>query len=44
VDIGAHPAGWVPAGTGDFNHDGHVDILWRETATNHVEAWLLSNA
>ena len=44
VSLGAHPAGWSPAGTGDFNHDGHLDILWREAATNHVEAWLLSNA
>jgi hypothetical protein len=43
VDIGTHPAGWTPAGVGDFNHDGTSDILWREASTGHTEIWLLAN-
>jgi hypothetical protein len=28
-------------GTGDFNADGKVDLLWRNAATGHTYAWLL---
>ena len=42
--LGAHPGGWAPAGAGDFNHDGIADVLWRTTAGNHLETWLLGNS
>jgi hypothetical protein len=31
---------WQVAGTGDFNGDGHVDILWRSTSTGQIADWL----
>lgn len=42
-DIGAHPAGWQPAATGDFNHDGASDLLWFNPATGHAEQWMMAN-
>src|SRR4029079_12394361 len=32
-DPGAHPAGWLPAGNGDFNADGTTDLAWFNAAT-----------
>ena len=35
---------FAPAGgIGDFNHDGHMDLLWRNKSTGLVFAWLLQN-
>ena len=44
VDIGTHPAGWVPVGLGDFDHNGVPDIAWQETATNRIDNWMLTFA
>ena len=33
-------ASWVVAGTGDFNGDGRVDVLFRNTTTGAVTDWL----
>jgi len=44
TDIGTHPAGWQPSLIGDFNGDGIADVLWRTTAGNHLETWLLGNS
>ena len=33
---------WTIVGTGDFNGDGRVDILWHNRDTNHVQAWFLN--
>ena len=35
---GAAP-GWVIAGIGDFNRDGHADLLWKNTA-NPAQYWI----
>ena len=43
IDIGGHPAGWLPAGVGDFNHDGTADLAWYNASTGNLEAWLLAN-
>jgi hypothetical protein len=31
---------WRIAGTGDFNGDGKVDLLWRQDVTGHLLDWL----
>jgi hypothetical protein len=31
---------WQVAGIGDFNGDGHSDILWRNSSTGQVNDWL----
>ena len=43
VDAGPHPAGWLPAGTGDFNGDGTADLAWFNSATGNLDIWKLSN-
>ena len=30
---------WKAIGTGDFNKDGHSDILWQNTNTGQVSIW-----
>ena len=41
--ITAIPANvWQYAGTGDFDHDGVSDIVWRNTVTGDVYIWLMS--
>jgi hypothetical protein len=32
---------WRPVGTGDFNHDGKTDILWRHQGSTQVVVWLM---
>jgi hypothetical protein len=34
---------WRVAGTGDFNGDGRVDILWRQDVTGHLLDWLATS-
>jgi hypothetical protein len=43
VDIGAHPAGWVPAGTGRFDAGATDDLVWFNPSTGNVDIWLLAN-
>jgi hypothetical protein len=43
VDIGAHPAGWLPSGFGDYNNDGTSDVLWYNATTTNTEDWKLQN-
>ncbi|AUS99236.1 hypothetical protein CLI64_01850 [Nostoc sp. CENA543] len=34
---------WQIQGTGDFNRDGNLDILWHNTSTNQNGAWLMNS-
>jgi ELWxxDGT repeat protein/VCBS repeat-containing protein len=34
-------ANWDIGGTGDFNGDGQTDILWRNSAQQRTEVWLM---
>jgi hypothetical protein len=43
VDVGPHPAGWLPAGIGDFNGDATSDLAWYNASTNDIDIWKLSN-
>ena len=43
VDILPHPAGWTPAGIGDFNHDGSGDLAWFNSTTGGIDIWELAN-
>ena len=40
---GCAPA-WKLVGTGDFNADGHEDIVWYNATTGVVSSWLLDGA
>ena len=42
-DVGSHPAGWTPAGIGDFNGDGTDDIAWYNPTTGNVDIWQIVN-
>jgi hypothetical protein len=42
-DLGTHPADYVPAGVGDFNHDGVADMIWHNSSTNDIDEWLLKS-
>ena len=42
-DLGVHPPGYVPAGVGDFNHDGVADVIWHNPGANDIDEWLLAN-
>jgi hypothetical protein len=33
---------WQIVGTGDFNNDGKVDILWRNKSTGRNVVWLMN--
>jgi hypothetical protein len=43
VDVGGHPAGWSPAGIGDFTRDATSDLAWYNSATRDVDIWKFSN-
>jgi hypothetical protein len=43
VDVGLHPAGYLPALVGDFNHDGTSDLIWYSASTRDADLWKLSN-
>ncbi|MGB9369722.1 MAG: alkaline phosphatase family protein [Xanthobacteraceae bacterium] len=43
VDVGLHPAGYVPALVGDFNRDGTSDLIWYNASTRDVDLWKLVN-
>ncbi|MEJ0075970.1 MAG: FG-GAP-like repeat-containing protein [Alphaproteobacteria bacterium] len=43
VDTGPHPAGWLPAATGDYNSDGTSDLLWFNAATRNLDLWKIQN-
>jgi hypothetical protein len=33
---------WKIVGTGDYNGDGKVDIVWRNTSTGEVYVWYMN--
>jgi hypothetical protein len=35
---------WTIVGTGDFNADGKIDILWRNTSTGTNAIWYMDLA
>jgi hypothetical protein len=37
-------AAWRPVGTGDFNGDGRVDVLWHNAQSGELSVWLLNGA
>jgi hypothetical protein len=41
--VGFASSVWQALGTGDFNGDNTSDVLWRNTSTNEVDTWLISN-
>ncbi|MGB9366692.1 MAG: FG-GAP-like repeat-containing protein [Xanthobacteraceae bacterium] len=43
LDVGPHPAGWLPGGIGDFNGDATSDLAWFNSTTGNVDIWKLSN-
>lgn len=44
VDIGPHPAGWLPSATGDFNHDANSDIVWYNAAATDLDLWKIAGS
>ncbi len=36
------PTDWRIAGTGDFNGDGHLDIVWENKVTGERGMWLMN--
>ncbi|MEO7715539.1 MAG: M12 family metallopeptidase [Capsulimonas sp.] len=42
---GTYPLNWKVIGTGDFNADGQVDILWQDsTNSSNTKVWLMNGA
>ena len=41
---GAPPGLWAVLASGDFDGDGMVDLLWRNTATGDLNVWFLNGA
>ena len=35
---------WKLAGTGDFNNDGHPDLLWHHQTTGMIAAWFMNGS
>ena len=42
LSLGAVDTSWVIAKVGDFDGDGKIDILWRNTASGAVALWLMN--
>jgi hypothetical protein len=43
LSLGSHgSAGWDIKGTGDFNRDGHLDVLWHHAGHGQVAIWYLN--
>jgi probable HAF family extracellular repeat protein len=40
----APDASWTLAGVGDFDGDGHADMLWRQASTGTVAEWLMNGS
>ena len=36
--------GWTFAGTGDFNGDGKLDLVWQNDSSRQVVVWYMSGA
>ncbi len=34
--------GWDIKGTGDFNRDGHVDVLWYQSTSGNSSVWYMN--
>lgn len=43
IDMGPHPAGWLPTGIGDFNHDATSDLAWYNSTNGNVDVWKFTN-
>jgi len=44
TNLGAVPSNWLVDGIGDFDGDGVVDILFRDTASGTVAIWFLNSS
>src|SRR3978361_1464819 len=42
VRLGTLPTAWSIAGTGDFNGDGKMDLVWQNAATGERSVWLMN--
>ena len=42
--LGTVPSNFVIQGVGDFNGDGYIDILWRETNSGALSVWFTNGA
>jgi hypothetical protein len=36
--------GWSVVGTGDFNNDGHPDLIWQNDSTAQVSVWYMTGS
>src|SRR4029450_5875634 len=36
------PLNWTPAATGDFNHDGRPDLVWRNATSQKIVIWVMN--
>lgn len=35
---------WTVVGAGDFNRDGHTDLVWRNTADGRLSVWIMQGS
>jgi hypothetical protein len=43
VDVGPHPAGWLPSAVGRFNADATSDLTWFNPTTGNIDLWMFAN-